>query len=308
MHVSVLLDEVLGFLDQETALSLWDGTLGLAGHSLSWLEKLTGRKLYGSDTDSCMLELAEKKLIAAGYGNRISLRHGNFSDLPFEGETTFNAILLDLGVSSLHFDHFERGFSYRFDQPLDMRLDTTEGRPLHEWLASAKRDEIRLVLKKYGEESKAGRIADLIIAARKNGGITTTLQLKDICERVYSKDRNYNKHSGRHPYVKSFQAFRIFINDEINRLENSIEAVARSLTIGGRLAIISFHSLEDRIVKYKFKGLCEVPNLSPTAKSHFKPGDFKLLTKKPVIAHEKEIEANPRSRSAKLRVIERTQN
>ena len=300
-HLPVLLNR---FLELALPGTLWDGTLGLAGHSKAWLNKYPQGQLFGSDQDAAMLSLAREKLLGPGLAGRVNIKPGNFSSLPFS-EQRFDNILLDLGISSLHFDAFKRGFSYRFEQSLDMRMNTEEGIPLFEWLEQADEKEITEVLFRFGEEPRARQIASLIIERRTQSPVKNTKDLVSICEQVYSRVPQRFKHTSRHPYVRAFQAFRIYINDELGHLERALELIPDRLNPGGRLFIISFHSLEDRLVKKKFQAL-EIVETPQDPFSSSRPGEFKRVLKKPVTASSEEMKENSRSRSARMRILEKT--
>jgi 16S rRNA (cytosine1402-N4)-methyltransferase len=212
-----------------------------------------------------------------------------------------DGVLMDLGVSSPQLDDPGRGFSFMRSGPLDMRMDTTTGMSAMQWLAQVKTGDLAYVLRKYGEEKSAKRIAQAIVSARATAPLTETGQLAAIIEQAVP---GYEKH--KHPATRSFQAIRIFINDELQVLMQGLEAAASVLAVGGRLAVISFHSLEDRIVKRFMRDLVRGPQLPPglpLMDAHRQP-DWKLLGK-PVTAEQEELERNPRARSARLRVMER---
>ncbi len=261
---------------------------------------------YGSDQDSEMLARAKERIRTSlpAQSGQFSFSKANFSENPFVQEGPFDLIALDLGISSLHVDLFERGLSYRRDEKLDMRLDPEKGVPLYRWLQNAKQSELIEILQKYGEERRAPAIARMIVKQVAEGGEMTSGELAKICERAYPPSVRYG--SKRHSAARTFQAFRIFINREIEHLKEALEFLPGLLSVGGRLAIISFHSLEDRAVKQTFSSLEKVPTNDPLAKSVYREGDFKRITRKPVVPDEKEMQLNPRARSAKLRVLERT--
>jgi len=301
-HIPVLLQEFLDLsVTKANDLNLWDGTLGLAGHSIAWLNKNKTAKVFGSDHDKEMLIRAKSIIEKKNILEYFTFKKGGFSEKPF-GDILFDNIILDLGISSLHLDEFERGISFRFDHPLDMRMDTANGMPVSRWLNLASEYEIRKVLFEYGEEKKAPKIAREIV---KNRPLETTFQLKKICEQVYERFGKKHKYTQRVPAVKTFQALRIFINDEIGKVKRAASELPYLLKENGRLFIISFHSLEDRIIKHTFRDLSVIKDDSKFAKSNFKPGDFKIITKHPIVASEYELEKNSRSRSAKMRVLER---
>ncbi|MES0489932.1 MAG: 16S rRNA (cytosine(1402)-N(4))-methyltransferase RsmH [Leptospirales bacterium] len=307
-HKSVLLHEFLELSSGYKNSSLWDGTLGAAGHFRHWLQQHPDGFGYGSDTDPQMLAMFSPRLINdKSVEGRFELAKGEYSQNPFSHNAPFDLIFLDLGISSLHLDEFQRGISFRDEQPLDMRLDPTSGEPLSEYLKTARFEDLLRILSNYGEEKLAARIAKGIIDTREKEDIVTNAQLRKICEDTYPaawKLRG-DSHSKRNPAVKTFQAFRIYINNELDNLEKALAFIPELLAPGGRLFIITFHSLEDRLVKHSFIERTRVRDLSPTAKSYYQDGDFKIITKKPIEPTEAEKEENPRSRSAKMRVLER---
>lgn len=283
----------------------WDATLGLAGHAIAYLKKFPHAKLIGSDTDQQMLSRASERLRQENLMGRVSLEHSNFSNAIF-GDLTFDSILLDLGISSLHLDELDRGISFRYEQELDMRLDISNGIPLKEWLATASEYEIRKVIFEYGEERSAPKIARAICRFREREKLLTTLQLREIIVSALPKSfGSHQKHTQRHPEVKTFQAFRIFINNELEVLKKAMLTIPYFLKSNGRLIIITFHSLEDRIVKRAFRDLEKIYQSDPMARSNWKEGEFKVLSRKPVIPTQEEVLENFRARSAKMRVLER---
>ena len=221
----------------------------------------------------------------------------NYSENPFQDKAPFDVILLDLGISSLHLDYFRRGISYKKNEFLDMRLNQNLNETAASWLMRATEKEIADTLFHYGEEYLARRIAREIIFERKKQAIRYMDELKKICVRVYARAGllNRKRHTTRHPYIKTLQAIRIHINDEINHLKTSMSWLPYSLKKLGRLFVITFHSLEDRIIKHTFQSL----NKSPMK------GEFTILTKKPIQVSTEEIQKNSRSRSAKMRIIEK---
>ena len=227
--------------------------------------------------------------------SKIKLQKSNFSINPFKADSPFDFILLDLGISSLHLDSFDRGMSYRKNDLLDMRFDKTQGIPVHRWLKHASEKEIADILFQYGEERLSRKIASLIAYQRTKREIKHVFDLKEICKKVYLRvgKFNYKKHTGRHPYVKSLQALRIFINQELRHLKSALSFLPTLLKEGGYLFIIDFHSLEDRIVKNSFREW--------TSKNE----EFELVSKKPITPDKEEISLNSRSRSAKMRVLRR---
>lgn len=248
-----------------------------------------------------MLGLARERAGDEG----ISYRQGNFSDNPFSEETPFGFIFLDLGISSAHFDHFERGFSFRFDQPLDMRLDTSQKKTAVDIVMRSNEETLARIFFDYGEEKYARRIAHEIVVKRKTHPIETTRALAEICAAVYPPKYLAKGHAQRHPATRVFQALRIAVNGELNALETALQFLPDALCVGGRLALITFHSLEDRLVKHAFRARTQIRQSDPLAKSNFSPGDFKEIDRGGVVPNDAEISENPRARSARLRVLER---
>lgn len=301
-HIPVLLNQVVDALAIQADHTLIDGTYGRGGHAKALLDCLgTQGRLLVVDQDPEAIAHAK-----AGIGQdiRVVVRQANFSelgsiveDLGWSGQ--INGILLDLGVSSPQLDQSERGFSFMADGPLDMRMNTDAGQSAAEWLADVDESTLATVIKEYGEERHARRIAQAIIKARAQTPIETTGQLADVVSTV-SRGR-----PGHHPATRTFQAIRIFINRELEVLDQWLSDFFKHLAPGGRMAVISFHSLEDRRVKKAWNALAKPPAASrrdPVALD-FKP-TLKLVGK-PISADETECQANPRSRSARLRVAER---
>lgn len=300
VHRSVLLAEVLSFLHPENGGLFVDATLGLGGHSEAILEASADSQLIGIDQDREAMKLAAERL--SRFGERVRLFRGNFSQVrEAAANTTPTGILADLGVSSLQLDSDTRGFSFRYDAPLDMRMDADSGgATAADLLASAEEKEIADILYQYGEERASRKIARWIVEKREEGEpIQTTQQLADLVRRAVRtspKDKI-------HPATRTFQALRIAINHELEILEAFINDSVELLKTDGVLAIITFHSLEDRIVKQAFQrlsGKCSCPPRIPQCVCGARK-DVEILTKRPVVATEAEILENPRSRSAKLR-------
>lgn len=279
----------------------WDGTTGLGGHLEALAAAYPQARLLASDADSEILTLAKDRL-----GGKIAeYRHGNFSDVPFADYNPLGFIFLDLGISSAHFDYFERGFSFRFDQALDMRMDVTQGISAAKVLAVSEEHELARIFFEYGEEKLSRRIAREIVVRRKTNPVETTFQLAGICEKIYPPKYKAKGHAQRHPATRIFQALRIYVNGELTALEAALAKLPHSLCVGGRLAIITFHSLEDRLVKRAFRSLSQLEQSDPLARSNFLPGDFKQIEPGGVAPDETEIAENPRARSARLRILER---
>ncbi len=305
-HISVLLEECLEGLDIKPDGIYIDGTLGGAGHSSHIVQRLTTGRLIGIDRDPVALEASGKRL--EPYKDRVTLVHSNFcemkqvmEDLGFSG---VDGILLDLGVSSPQLDDGERGFSYMTDAPLDMRMNNQDSLTAYEVVNTWPQDELKRILFDYGEERYAPRIASSICRRREEKPIETTLELVDVIRSAMPPQALREK---QHPAKRSFQAIRIAVNDELGSVEKAMRDAIPLLNPGGRLAVITFHSLEDRIVKNAMaeaaKG-CTCPPNFPVCVCGKKPV-VKLISRKPIVATEEELEMNPRSRSAKLRVCEK---
>lgn len=305
-HVSVLLEECLEGLGIKPDGIYVDGTLGGAGHSSHIARRLTTGWLIGIDRDPVALKAAGERL--APFGDKIKLVHSNFCEIPkILDELDIEAvdgILLDLGVSSPQLDDGSRGFSYMVDAPLDMRMNSNDLTTAQTVVNTWSYEELRRILFDYGEERYAPQIAAAICRVRENAPIRTTLELVDIIRSAMPASALREK---QHPAKRSFQAIRIAVNDELGAVRKVMETVIPRLKRGGRLAIITFHSLEDRIVKNGMndaaKG-CTCPPEFPVCICGKKP-QVKILTRKPITASSTELEQNPRSRSAKLRVCEK---
>lgn len=305
-HVSVLLEECLDGLNIRPDGIYVDGTLGGAGHSSQIARRLTTGRLIGIDRDPVALQAAAERL--APYGDRVTLVHSNFCeietilrDLNLDG---VDGILLDLGVSSPQLDDESRGFSYMADAPLDMRMNRDDSLSAYDVVNTWPQEELRRILYEYGEERYAPQIAGTICRRREEKPITTTLELVDVIRSAMPAAALREK---QHPAKRSFQAIRIAVNDELNAVRQVLEAAIPRLNPGGRLAVITFHSLEDRIVKTAMaaaaKG-CTCPPSFPVCVCGKKP-TVKLITHKPIVAGDAELAVNPRARSAKLRICEK---
>ena len=305
-HISVLLNETLECMMVRPDGVYLDGTLGGAGHSSLIASKLETGHLYGVDQDSDAIEAASARL--KPYEKNVTVIRDNYRNavriLKEMGVGGADGILLDLGVSSWQFDQGDRGFSYNYDAPLDMRMDTRKDLSAAVIVNEYPEEEIRRILRDYGEEKFASNIASNICKARSKKKIETTFELNDIIkDSIPAKFR-----AGGHPSRQTYQALRIACNEELDVLENSLDEMADFLNPGGRLCIITFHSLEDRIVKNAFKRFenpCTCPPGFPQCVCG-KVSKGKVITKKPIAPTDEEIEMNPRSRSAKLRVFEKT--
>jgi 16S rRNA (cytosine1402-N4)-methyltransferase len=285
-----MVGEVLEQLQPSRGGLFVDGTVGLGGHARALLEAGADR-LIGIDRDRTALTLAAEALDA--FGQRVELVHGDYRDLEAllaaRGIRTVDGVLVDLGVSSMQLDETGRGFSFRRDEPLDMRMDRSSGVTAAEAIASADERTLADVIYQFGEERYSRRIARNIVAARAEAPIETTAQLADIVRRSVRR-RGYERID---PATRTFQAIRIWVNRELDGLDAFLERSAGLLNPAGRMAVISFHSLEDRVVKHTFRGL-----------QQRQPG-LTVRTKRPIVPGDDEIERNPRARSAKLRAIER---
>ena len=305
-HVSVLLDECIQALNIKPDGIYVDGTLGGAGHSSQIAARLTTGRLIGIDRDPKALKAAGERL--APYADRVTLVHSNFSRLDEVLETLsiegVDGILLDLGVSSPQLDEAERGFSYMADAPLDMRMNSEDSLTAHEVVNTWPREELRRILYEYGEERYAPQIAAAIDRRRAEKPIETTLELVDVIRSAMPPAALREK---QHPAKRSFQAIRIAVNDELGAVGRVLEVAVPKLNKGGRLAIITFHSLEDRLVKNGMAANargCTCPPNFPVCICGNKP-KVKLISKKPIVSGSEELERNPRARSAKLRVCEK---
>lgn len=305
-HKSVLLQECLDGLNIRPDGIYLDGTLGGAGHSSQIAARLTTGRLIGVDRDTVALAAAEERL--QPYGDRVTLVHSNFKEihqiLDDLGIDQIDGMLFDLGVSSPQLDDGERGFSYMADAPLDMRMNRQDRLTAYEVVNQWPREELKRILYDYGEERYAPQIAAAIDRKRENAPIETTLQLVDVIRSALPPQALREK---QHPAKRSFQAIRIAVNDELGAVQEMMEAAIPRLKKGGRLAVITFHSLEDRIVKSAMaaaaKG-CTCPPEFPVCICGKKP-QVKLITRKPIVSGPEELEENPRARSAKLRVCEK---
>jgi 16S rRNA (cytosine1402-N4)-methyltransferase len=308
VHVPVLLEAVLELLAPPAGEAcLVDATLGEGGHTEAFLSRYPRLRVVGVDKDAEILRKAEARL--ASFGGRVRLVQSGFADF-FErglGELRPERILMDLGVSMFHFEQSGRGFSFRSDEPLDMRLDSGEGRTAAELLQEAEEGELARLLEDFGEEPRARRIAAAIVRHReRQGPVTSSGQLARIVAAAVGPEA---RHGRTHPATRTFQALRIAVNDELEELARALPAALSGLSEGGRMGVIAFHSLEDRIAKRFFRErarACTCPPEWPICQCGGK-SQLALLTRKPVSATEEERRANPASRSAKLRVVEKKQ-
>jgi 16S rRNA (cytosine1402-N4)-methyltransferase len=305
-HISVLLDECIQYLNIRPEGVYVDGTLGLGGHSEAIASRLTTGKLISIDRDDRALAFAAERL--APYGERVQLVKGNFGDvkrlLDSVGVASVDGMMFDLGVSSPQLDDPQRGFSYMQDAPLDMRMDERAPLTAREVVNTWSEEELRSILWRYGEERYAGRIASAIVTYREKKPLETTLELVDVIRKAMPAAALREK---QHPAKRSFQAIRIAVNDELGSLERMLTDAPGLLKPGGRLLVISFHSLEDRIVKEFVKSRedgCTCPKDFPVCVCGFRQ-TLRSVTRKPVSPGREEIEQNPRARSARLRIAEK---
>ena len=292
VHEPVMVPEVLEHLAPSRGGVFVDGTVGLGGHARAVLEA-GASQLLGVDRDPAAVELARERL--REFGDRVRVVHGDYRQLPAildrEGLSTVDGILLDLGVSSMQLDQPGRGFSFRRDEPLDMRMDTSAGPTAAEAVAAADEKTLADVIYELGEDRHARRIARAIVAARAVAPIETTGRLADVVRRAVPR-RGYTRID---PATRTFQAVRIWVNRELEGLGDCLHAVAARLRPGGRLVVITFHSLEDRIVKHVLRSMQQAGE-----------SGLRVLTKRPLVPADAEIDRNPRARSAKLRAAEVT--
>lgn len=295
VHIPVLTNQVIAFLDPQPGKVFIDCTLGTGGHTKAILEKLVGQgAVYGIDSDNRNLDLARKRL--TNYSNVHFIRD-NFENLESLGgeilkkETRIDGILFDLGLSSLHVEEAERGFSFQREGPLDMRFDSRQEITASEIVNTYPLEKLIHIFQTYGEEKFSYRIARKIVESRKLKRFTTTSELTDAIKHIFSKGRK-NFYFKRNPATRIFQALRIAANREIEVLHKGLEGAIKVLSKGGRIVVISYHSLEDRIVKNFFRDSKKAEIL-------------KIFTKKPIQPEGEEVQANPRSRSAKLRAAEK---
>ena len=303
-HRPVLLDETVKFLAPDRGGLFVDCTVGLGGHSEAILKSSETTRVLGMDLDPAALEFSRNRL--APFGDRFRAAHANFREiravLETAGEPSPDGILADLGVSSLQFDSPERGFSFRFEAPLDMRMDPTRGETAAELLARLSEEEIARIIFEFGEERHSRRIARRIVEKREAGSpITNTKQLADLV----LQSAGGRKRGQIHPATRTFQALRIAVNNELDGLAEFVETSIDLLSPNGRFVAISFHSLEDRTVKRELRrlsGHCECPPRFPVCACGARRV-VEILTRKPVAADEAEVVQNPRARSAKLRAV-----
>jgi 16S rRNA (cytosine1402-N4)-methyltransferase len=305
-HVSILLKECMDGLNIRPDGIYVDGTLGGGGHTFKLIQFIEGGKVIGIDQDQDALEAATKRLSI--FGDKFIPVHNNFSNLLEVLETLkikkIDGFLLDLGVSSYQLDEAERGFSYMNDGRLDMRMNQEDEFSAYDVINTYSEDELTQIIRTYGEENWANRIAKFIVEARSEKPLETTYELVDVIKNAIPASA---RKDGPHPAKRTFQAIRIEVNNELKIIEKAIEDAVSVLNKGGRVAIITFHSLEDRIVKNTFKKLaqgCICPPEFPVCVCDNKP-KVKIISRKPISPSDREIEENPRARSAKLRIAEK---
>lgn len=306
VHYSVMLNETIEQLNIKPDGIYLDGTLGGAGHSSVIAGKLTSGHLYGVDQDAAAIEAASERL--KPFGDRVTVIRNNYcnavSELEERGVKEVDGILLDLGVSSYQLDTEDRGFSYRYDAPLDMRMDQRQALTASDIVNGYSENELFRIIRDYGEDKFAKNIAKHIAAARKQNPIRTTFELNEIIKAAIPAKMRQNGH----PSKQTFQALRIECNQELRVLEESLDKMIGMLADGGRFCIITFHSLEDRIVKSAFRkneNPCECPPEFPVCVCG-KKSQGTVITRKPILPSKKELEENSRSKSAKLRVFEKS--
>lgn len=305
-HISVLFEESIEALKIKSDGIYADGTLGGGGHSHGILSSNSGCTLIGIDRDKEAVAAATKRL--EEFSERVTIVNRNFSEikdiLEELGIDKIDGAVLDLGVSSYQLDNAERGFSYMHDAALDMRMDTSSPKSAYDVVNSYSCEELTRIFYEYGEEKWSKRIAEFICERRAEKNIETTYELVDVIKAAIPKKARMD---GGHPAKRVFQAIRIEVNNELGILEGAIKDFVASLKKGGRLAIITFHSLEDRIVKQTFQELakgCTCPKEFPVCMCEKTP-EIKVISRKPVLPSEKELEENSRSKSAKLRIAEK---
>lgn len=305
-HISVLLKECIENLNIRPDGIYVDGTLGLGGHSFEIASRLTTGRLICIDRDETAIERAGKRLEC--FRDRVTLVHGNFSEtagiLDELGIEGVDGLLYDLGVSSPQLDEIERGFSYMGDAPLDMRMDSGEALKASDIVNTYSEERLNRIFWDYGEERYARKISAAILKYRAQKPIETTLELVDIIKSALPSSALREK---QHPAKRCFQAIRIAVNDELGAITRMMETAPDKLNVGGRLCVISFHSLEDRIVKSGIAARengCTCPREAPVCTCGFVK-TLRSVSRKPILPSEEELENNPRSRSAKLRVAER---
>jgi 16S rRNA (cytosine1402-N4)-methyltransferase len=304
-HVPVLVDEVRTLLQPERGGTFVDCTLGLAGHAQMLLDSGATR-LVGIDRDPDALAIARVAL--ERFGDRVTFVHADYRELPAvldaQGVSAVAGLLADFGVSSMQLDTEGRGFSFRRDEPLDMRMDRSRGDTAADLIDRVDETELADVIYQFGEERRSRQVARAIVMARQQGRIENTARLAEIVRRAVAA-RGWQRID---PATRTFQALRIWVNRELDGLDSFIGSAVTRLQVGGRIALISFHSLEDRVVKHTLRDLSRSPSYEERMAGTVRETSVKVLTKHPVIATDAEAAANPRARSAKLRAAERVQS
>ena len=307
-HVSVLLDECIENLNIKEDGVYVDCTMGGAGHSKEIVKRLSNKGLFiGFDQDKNAIATAKERL--AEYSDRVKFIHSNFENLKSElekiGVYKIDGVLADLGVSSHQLDEADRGFSYMHDAPLDMRMDVRKDFSAYDVVNTYSEEQLAKIIRDYGEDNWAKRIAKFIVEEREaNGPIEKTGELVDVIKKAIPKKARID---GPHPAKRTFQAIRIEVNNELGVINKMIEDAVSIMNKKGRICIITFHSLEDRIVKNEFKDLalsCVCPPELPICQCN-KKSEVKVITRKPILPSDEEVKRNPRARSAKLRVAEK---
>ena len=305
MHISVLLEEAISSLDLRDDSIIVDATLGYGGHSSNILKRIKSGHLFAFDQDSEAIKYSTDRLNKIG--TNFTIIKSNFVFMKEELEklniTKVDGVLFDLGVSSPQLDNKERGFSYHQDAKLDMRMDQSKDFSAYDVVNTYKKEELANIFKKYGESKFANNIAKKIVEYREKKNIETTLELVEVIKTAVPMKFRIDKHPAR----QIFQAIRIEVNNELDIIENSLSQALDLIKVGGRVSVITFHSLEDRIVKRYFKEKTSIDKKVqglPNIPKEYLP-DFRLVSTKAIVPSEDELEKNPRARSAKLRVIER---
>jgi 16S rRNA (cytosine1402-N4)-methyltransferase len=299
-HNPVLLREVIDLLAPKAGARFLDGTFGGGGHTRAILEAAAGTRVVAFDRDPAALVRVES--LVSEYGERFELISADFGRLGELAAGEFDGVLFDLGLSSFQLDEPERGFAFRHDAPADMRMDTRSGVPAHVWLETATEEMLVRAIRDYGEEHNWRRIVRSIVAARSSGVLSRTASLANlISEAIPARERHTSK---IHPATRSFQGIRIAVNDELGAIERALPAAFAKLRPGGVLCVISFHSLEDRIVKQYFRRQCGQPESADDHRpQQLREKSADPLTRRPMTPGESELMENPRSRSAKLRAL-----
>jgi 16S rRNA (cytosine1402-N4)-methyltransferase len=306
VHIPVLLEEILTNVPLNTAKVITDCTVGLGGHSYEMMKRAPhDATLIAFDQDQSHIKLAQERL--QEFKDRTIFIHNNFENLlecvVAKHMSSVDIILFDLGIASPHVDLPERGFSYRYDGPLDMRLNNeSNADTAADIINNSSESDLKYIFRRYGEENRARKVAEVIVQRRKEKPFTRTTELTELIQ-----DLSHTSYEANQICKRVFQALRIKVNRELETLENVLVDAINLLNVGGRIAVISYHSLEDRIVKNAFKrcdNSCHCPKTMPVCQCHDQQ-KLKIITKKPIIPSDKEIADNPRSRSAKLRIVEK---